>query len=620
MEQNQMVNNIHGVAGPSMPNLYDLDLNLDLASSQELQLQLSQVTQNLNILTQSPHQGTIIEKHLTVDEGLRHLYINDKNHGQAKQIVRTNPIKRQIELTGLIGKYKLCKPTRTGGLLLEVITFQQVQQVLKMESLMGIPVKTVLSLDIGTCKGYAHEPRLMDTSTDQLKELWSDHHVIKVDRKRKNGKEAYNASLFITFKADKFQKSLPIGDEWVRVQKWKPKVKQCTKCNGLYHNASNCKAVQLCAECGKDHIGVCVSPKYCVNCKTSGHGSKDPDCPILKRENAIIALRREHKIGYMRAKDVYNRKHKSRSNQGQNNSIDRSKFKFRRKQPNSKQIPHSKTTNSAPISLVGQSWQEPKIGHARKTENTIKSQGGPKHFPKKSSVKHQTSTSNFGAVETPQNNSGEISESPKIHSSQIAGSSKMDIPWVAPKTKSKSKKPTNKNMQNKYGEVPIKLHNTFENLENLESECDSDGEQENTSNQFLAQKQTRVNNKKRPSPISPSCERKRAKITPKTTPKASEVETLQPELKNIVGSKTNKNSKTNNKIKDSVSKSTVEVDFENVDDILKHLGQHIDKSSNLMFIVKLLGALLSKISKGTINEAKLIQLLTSSKDNEIIRP
>ena len=95
---------------------------------------------------------------------------------------------------------------------------------------------------------------------------------------------------------------------------------------------------------------------------------------------------------------------------------------------------------------------------------------------------------------------------------------------------------------------------------------------------------------------------------------------MQPELKNIVGSKTNKNSKTNNKIKDSVSKSTVEVDFENVDDILKHLGQHIDKSSNLIFIAKLLGALLSKISKGTINEAKLIQLLTSSKDNEIIRP
>ena len=210
--------------------------------------------------------------------------------------------------------------------------------------------------------------------------------------------------------------------------------------------ASKCKAVQLCAECGKDHIGDCVSPKYCVNCETSGHGSKDPDCPILKRENTIISLRREHKIGYLRAKDVYNRMHQGRSNQGQNISLDRNKIKFRRKQPNIEQIPYSKAPNPSPISLVGQSWQQPKSVHARKTENTIKSQGGPKYFPKKPSFKHQTSTFNVGAVETSQNNIGENSNtvSPKIHSSQIAGSSKMDIPWVAPKTK--SKKQTNNNM------------------------------------------------------------------------------------------------------------------------------------------------------------------------------
>ena len=95
--------------------------------------------------------------------------------------------------------------------------------------------------------------------------------------------------------------------------------------------------------------------------------------------------------------------------------------------------------------------------------------------------------------------------------------------------------------------------------------------------------------------------------------------TSQPSLKNFVGTLKNKNPKIK-KIKDSAEKSTVEVDFENVDDILKHLGQHIDLSSNLMFIVKLLGALLSKTSKDTMNEAKLIQLLTSSKDAETIRP
>ena len=128
-------------------------------------------------------------------------------------------------------------------------------------------------------------------------------------------REHYNASLFITFKANKFKKSLPIGDEWVWVPKWKNKVKQCTKWNGLNHNASKCKAAQSCAECGKDHQGDCIAEtKYCVNCKHSGHCSKDPDCPILKRENAIIALRKQHKIGYLRAREVYNKMHTNSTN------------------------------------------------------------------------------------------------------------------------------------------------------------------------------------------------------------------------------------------------------------------------------------------------------------------
>ena len=141
MEFQQTSSNTSGVAQPSMPNLYDLDL----ASSQELQLQLSQVTQNLKAMEGSDTHS------VTRDEGLRHIYINDKD-GLVKHVARTNPINRQVELKRVIGNYKLCKPTRSGGLLLEVATFQQVQQVLRMESLMGIPVKTVLSYDIGTCR------------------------------------------------------------------------------------------------------------------------------------------------------------------------------------------------------------------------------------------------------------------------------------------------------------------------------------------------------------------------------------------------------------------------------------------------------------------------------------
>ena len=130
MEFQQTSSNTSGVAQPSMPNLYDLDL----ASSQELQLQLIHITQNLKAMEGSDTHS------VTRDEGLRHIYINDKD-GQAKHVARTNPIKRQVELKRLIGNYKLCKPTQIGELLLEVAAFQQVQQVLRIESLMGITIR-----------------------------------------------------------------------------------------------------------------------------------------------------------------------------------------------------------------------------------------------------------------------------------------------------------------------------------------------------------------------------------------------------------------------------------------------------------------------------------------------
>merc|ERR1712121_528109 len=254
--------------------------------------------------------------------------------------------------------------------------------------------------------------------------------------------EAYNASLFITFKVNKSKNHQPIGDEWVRVQKWKNKVKQCTKCSGLNHNASRCKAAQLCAECGKDHPGDCIAEtKYCVNCKHSGHGSKDSNCPILKRENAIIVLRKQHKIGYLRAREVYNKMHRNSTNLGQRHSIGRNRTEFRRKQPNIVQASQNKIPNYTPNSLVGQSWLQPKTVQASKVGNTTKSQGGPKYFPNKTnktSFKHQPPSLDGG------NTNG---LSPQIHNSQIAGSSKMDTPWIAPKTKKTKQK--NKNMQKK---------------------------------------------------------------------------------------------------------------------------------------------------------------------------
>ena len=104
-----------------------------------------------------------------------------------------------------------------------------------------MPVHAVLATDIGTLKGFAHAPELMDMTTDVLRELWREKHVIRVDRKylqtpTKYGYN-YNASLIITFKGSKVPYRLPVGDDWLKVSKMKKKIQQCRDCNKFYHKS-----------------------------------------------------------------------------------------------------------------------------------------------------------------------------------------------------------------------------------------------------------------------------------------------------------------------------------------------------------------------------------------------
>ena len=205
-----------------------------------------------------------------VDEGLRHVYIKNSEDTPEKLISHAHPIKRMAELESKIGIYKNCKKCSTGSLLLELFSFEQVQKTLKINKLMNISVRAVLAIDIGTIKGYVHAPDLMDMSTEELKEMWKKQKVLKVDRKilptkNKSG-YTYNASLIVTLKTEKLPHRLPVGDDWVKISKFRKKIIQCHKCNKFYHTAKQCRSDQVCASCGKKHSGDCSSSaKFCTN-------------------------------------------------------------------------------------------------------------------------------------------------------------------------------------------------------------------------------------------------------------------------------------------------------------------------------------------------------------------
>ena len=191
-----------------------------------------------------------------VDEGIRHIYINNEVLNPTTYVGQTNPIKRSAAIYSLIGSYKSCKPLRSGSLLLEVNTFEQLTIMISLKTFMNIPVNNKLAYDIGTVKGYAWDDRLKDMGTEALKAIWKTHNVIKVDRNfiEQDGIESFNGSLIITFKSDELPKSLPIGDEYIKIQKFRKNVLQCKKCHLFYHMINQCRKTEYhCSDCGKVH-------------------------------------------------------------------------------------------------------------------------------------------------------------------------------------------------------------------------------------------------------------------------------------------------------------------------------------------------------------------------------
>ena len=360
-----------------------------------------------------------------------------------------------------------------------VKTFPQVQKLFSITHFLNIPVSAALNTDIGTIKGYVHEPRLLDMSTDQLLELWRDKKVIRVDRKfviNKKGEEVPNASLILTFKATKIPHRLPMAYEWVKVQKFRKTLLQCKKCNKMYHLTSQCHGKEICANCGQQHSGACNSRvKRCSNCKVEGHGATDPECPSLKREYEIANIRAQHKVGYARAINILNRQNKitstfthgnqgngsngnhgngTHSNHGNRTHGDHGKSTHgngthgnhgskikKRKHSNRLTAGALNATSPKPIhnSGVGQSWIPEDGGKGKIDANYCKIQIGKGKLVQKKHITRQFNPNCLTPQQPPsfnneQNRSYSSVVSPVINDSQIAGSSSMNVPKIVSKT------------------------------------------------------------------------------------------------------------------------------------------------------------------------------------------
>ena len=669
MEEDSIENqNLNGTLGSNGTCASIFDISLDINTSVKKQVSSNITTTNV-LSGPKLHQGaniTISDR----DDGIRFVFINNSEAKPKKALAYTNPVTRSADLQLKIGKYKSCSKLNSGSILVECFTFPQVQNVFKIRELMGMPVHAALATDIGTTKGYAHAPELMDMTTDLLNELWREQQVIRVDRKMlshptKYGYK-YNASLIITFKCNKIPYRLPIGDDWLKVTKLKKKIQQCNICNKLHHKT--CGKDIVCVSCGQNHSDCKSENKFCSNCKINGHGANDPECATLKREIAISEIRKQHKVGYAKAKIIFlkknknggnasgnlrgegsNASHPQRNTGGNGNRKNIVNYTDLPNRSNQKKAKRRKSNTAAamsagyngvaqgsqPNSKVGQSWQSvPAKSVPSFSKNSQGKMIANKH--KTVSTEPVLNKSNHSESQTLLYSEALTSPtrptSPTIHNSQIAGASHMEVP----KLPSKLQFPTHNkfSLLNKDADTDTEVSTPLSSPNRKKRTApspDSDTDIE-VSTQLSS-----PNRKKRtaPSPVHPQA--KKSKInSKKVTLAIKEAETFTPQWtkrnmatqtkptyneKVIIPTKYKNHEnimKKSEKKKDPpqvVSEETPEpvgIDYNNVDDIIRHLGKNVIKSGNLIFIVKLLGALISNLTKTEVDESHISQILTSS--------
>lgn len=158
------------------------------------------------------------------------------------------------------------------------------------------------------CQGVIYSREILNEPVESLVEQLRNDHVVAIERVQSFKDKALspNGLHIITFNKRTLPKNIVIGYIRCTVKQYIPRPLRCVRCCTYGHSRKNCQEEnEFCKDCAEiRHENECNGPKKCRNCQGS-HNSFDKNCPVLKREEAIVQLKVSQNISFGMARQMY---------------------------------------------------------------------------------------------------------------------------------------------------------------------------------------------------------------------------------------------------------------------------------------------------------------------------
>ena len=231
-------------------------------------------------------------------------------HSQEERSVSSlSPFVIEKVLNGMAGEPRSIKKLCSGDLLVEYTNKKQIETLLRLQKFHDLRVQVSLHGSLNTCKGVVRCPDLKGVSEQEILEEMREQGVINVRRikVRHDGTLKDTNTFVFTFNTSVLPKQLKVAFLRVSVDPYIPNPLRCYACQVFGHHENKCHREEICANCGQAKHSAdetdCKRPPKCFNCKED-HPANSRQCQAWHTEKEILKVKYTRNISFPEARKI----------------------------------------------------------------------------------------------------------------------------------------------------------------------------------------------------------------------------------------------------------------------------------------------------------------------------